>query len=290
MAGLRPHLQLLCLAFSLLVSDRPAHGEQEPVHEGRTVSSWLQDLAIGRFPDMQKHRAAVEAIRAIGADAVPVLVDRLRVTPDPLDSTQDIHTLSAFRALGPKAKPAIPDLVALLAPAYDAARTSRSEPIAEVQHRKSTYAALALREIGQDSVIPLTQALASDNTKVRFGAAMASQYFLRHAKEVVPALIRTLEDTDSDVRWIAARSIGDLGAMPELSVPALMKRAREDKATNVRWYAISALVKLGPIARESIPYLELLQGYSEYANRKNPKQVRATPAGSPRTGAADSRP
>lgn len=288
MARLRPHLQLLCLAFSLLVSNGPAYGAQEPVHEGRTVSSWLQDFAIGRFPDMEKHRAAVEAIRAIGADAVPVLVERLRVTPDPLDSTQDIHTLSAFRAIGPKAKPAIPDLIALLAPAYDAAR--RSGPIAEVQHRKSIYAALALREIGQDSVIPLTQALASDNAKVRFGTAMASQYFVRHAKEVLPALIRSLEDTDCHVRWRAARSIGDFRAMPELSVPALIKTAREDEAANVRSYAISALVKLGPIARESIPYLELLQGYSEYADRKNPKKVGATPAKSPRTDAAGFRP
>ena len=252
---LRPRWMLSCCAVLLLVLLQPAWGEEEPVYQGRTVSSWLQDFAMGRFPDMDKHRLAVKAIRAIGKEALPVLVDRLKVTSASLDAVQDMHTLSAFTALGSEASPAVPDLIKLLAPAYDAARLSPSEPDAMLKHRKSIYAALSLRAIGENSVVPLTRALASEEKQIRFGAAMAMEH-LRHREQVVVlALIRALDDEDDSVRWRAARSLGALHAMPELSVPALSKRVREDPAANVRWYAISALAKFGPAAQSAVPDL-----------------------------------
>jgi hypothetical protein len=229
----------------------------EPAYQDRTVSSWLQDFAIGRYPDMEKHRAAVQAIRAIGADALPVLTERLGTTASSLDRVQDAHTVSAFRALGAEARPAIPTLIELLAPAYDAARESLSEPDAQLNHRKSGAAALALQAIGQESVSPLMEALDADETKIRFGAATALEYFPRQAKDTVPALIKALEDKDCDVRWRAARTIGTLQAMPDLSVPALVKRLRDDPATNVRCYAIMALGKFGRKAEGSAPALRM---------------------------------
>jgi HEAT repeat protein len=246
---------LLLYAILLLISTQHTLRADEPSYRGRSLSLWLQDLALGRFPDMEKHRAAEEAIRSIGAAAIPVLTDRLRVTSDKLDQVQDFHTVSAFRALGPQARAAIPVLVELLVPAYDAARESPSEPNAQLNERKSTAVALALQAIGQDSVGPLIEALSSANRKIRFGAAMTLEYFPRHEKVVVPALIKTFDDKDCDVRWRAARSLGALHAMPELSVPALAERVRTDPATNVRCYAIFALAKFGNKAKAAIPVL-----------------------------------
>jgi HEAT repeat protein len=255
MAGTYSLSLLLCLASSFLVVWQQTLRADEPAYQERTVSSWLQDFATGRYPDMEKHRIAVQAIRAIGADALPVLTERLRSTSSSLDRVQDGHTVSAFQAIGAEARPAIPVLIELLAPAYDAARESLSEPNAELNHRKSEAAAHALQAIGQDSVCPLIKALAAEETNIRFGAAMALAYFPPQAKDTVPALIKALEDNDCDVRWRATRSIGTLRAMPELSVPALAKRLRDDPATNVRCYAIMALGKFGTTAKTSIPDL-----------------------------------
>jgi hypothetical protein len=245
---------LWCVALLSVVSQHSLHAD-EPVYEGRSVSSWLQDFAYGRFPDMDKHRAAERAIRSIGAEAIPILTERLRVTADGLDQVQDMHTVSAFEALGTQARPAIPVLVELLAPAYDAARESPSEPNAQLTSRKTVSAALALQAIGQASVGPLIKALTAEDVKIRFGAAMALEYFPRQEQDVIPALVKTLGDKDCDVRWRSARSIGTLHAMPELSVPALAERLRNDPATNVRCYAIFALAKFGDKAEASVPDL-----------------------------------
>ena len=287
---LRARWMLPCCVVSLLAVLQPALGDEEPVYQGRTVSSWLQDFALGRFPDMDKHRLAVKAIRAIGKEALPVLVDRLKVTSVSSDPMQDMHTLSAFRALGSEASPAVPDLIKLLAPAYDAARLSLSEPDARLKDRKSTYAALALQVIGQDSVVPLTRALASGEKQIRFGAAMALEYSRHRGQDVVPALIRALEDEDNDVRWIAARSLGALRAMPELSVPALSKRVREDPAANVRWYAISALAKFGPAARNALPDLHKATTDADSAVRLRAREARQKIDPSAATGVEDSKP
>lgn len=245
---------LWCFALLSVVTQHSLHAD-EPMCQGRTVSSWLQDFAYGQFPDMDKHRAAERAIRSIGADAIPVLTERLKVSSASLDQVQDMHTVSAFDALGTQARPAIPVLVELLAPAYDAARESPSEPNAQLTSRKTVSAALALQAIGQASVGPLINALTAEDVKIRFGAAMAMEYFPRSEEDVVPALVKTLEDKDCDVRWRAARSIGTLHAMPELSVPALAERLRNDPATNVRCYAIFALAKFGDKAEASVPDL-----------------------------------
>lgn len=246
---------LFCFAGLFCLNGDPSLGADEPTYQERTLSSWLQDFAVGRHPDMEKHSAAVRAIRAIGVEALPVLIETLKTISHTTEPDQDIHIVSAFEALGAKARPAIPTLIKLLAPAYDAARESLSEPDAQLKDRKSDIAALALQAIGQDSVSPLIEALDAKETKIRFGAAMALEYFPREAKDIVPALIKALEDKDRDVRWRAARSIGTLRAMPELAVPALVKRLRDDSATNVRCYAIMALGKFGSTATTSIPDL-----------------------------------
>ena len=224
----------------------------EPMFKGRTVSSWVQDFAFGRFPDMDKHHAAVHALREIGAPATPILTKRLRPTAQTLDSIQDSHTLCAFEALGAIARPAIPDLVTLLGPAYDAARESNAK--ARLQDRKSTYAAMSLRAIGKDSIGPLIQALQSEDHRIRFGAAMAMEYFSKSATEVVPGLIKAMQDENYSVRWRAVRSLGVLAAMPDQSIPAIAERLHNDPKPNVRCYAASALRHFGEAA---VPDLKL---------------------------------
>src|SRR4051812_6075625 len=96
----RPHriLRWFCFATVCMLVGRSASGD-EPVYQGRTLSSWMQDLAMGRYPDMEKHRDATHAIRAMGAGTLPILIDRLKVGAVPADEdadiSQDSRTLSA---------------------------------------------------------------------------------------------------------------------------------------------------------------------------------------------------
>lgn len=62
---------VLSLGSSFLVTRQQSLRAEEPAYQNRTVSSWLQDFAIGRFPDMEKDAAAVKD-RAGG----PARVDR----------------------------------------------------------------------------------------------------------------------------------------------------------------------------------------------------------------------
>src|SRR5437773_9802336 len=61
-----------------------ASGPREPVYHGRTLSSWLdQKFPMVRPPVQQDWRAADEAIRHIGTNAIPVLLNMLRATDQP---------------------------------------------------------------------------------------------------------------------------------------------------------------------------------------------------------------
>jgi HEAT repeat protein len=235
----------------------------EPVFETRPLTSWLQDFAIGRNPDMQKHHAAERAIRSIGNDALPFLVKRLEASDEQDDSVRDMNTISAFAALGAEASPAISALIECVAPSYDAARSDLSKPEDMFKNQKSIHAALALQAIGEASIAPLTVALGDKRHQIRFGAAMALEDVARGDKylgvveqHVVPALIKALKDENRNVRWRVARTLGDLRAAPEKSVAALAERIRNDQAESVKVYAIWALEKFGRQAESALPDLQ----------------------------------
>jgi hypothetical protein len=263
---LRPTLLLVCLTSSFLLGCPGALRADEPVYENRTLTSWMEELGsspscldgmgIDKIRLMEeKKRAAEQAIRAMGTEAVPPLLNRLTAsfgTPHP-DEGQRI--IGAFRALGAQARPAIPDLIKLLTPAYEAAHRSLSESDAQLKESQAIAAATVLRIIGEAAIDPLLAALRSKDPQTRFGAAMALENFGRYGTDVLPDLINALEDENKNVRWRAARTIGDLRQMPEISVPALARRVSDDPAVNVRLYAISALNKFGGDAIAALPQL-----------------------------------
>lgn len=250
----------------------------EPVYQGKTLTSWLSDFDFGRFQDAAKtakNEAAERAVEAIGPAAVPVLVERLNTKSlaskrflERIESLQrqekteeasnlvgssmvdDINTVAAFRILGAKAKPAIPELIELLAPALHAAQFT-GEPATELADRKSLAAADALAAIGPDAIPPLIEALKSEDVSIRFGAAMALESF-GPDREIVTALVEALIDPDCDVRWRAVRTLGNFRAMPQVVVPAIAERLRNDSASTVRFYAVSALRKFGPAAQAAV--------------------------------------
>jgi HEAT repeat protein len=77
---------------------------------------------------------------------------------------------------------------------------------------------------------------------------------LGHEQGTVVALCRVLEDESSDLRRIAAETLGEIGPGAEAAVPALIQ-ALGDESAAVRRAAAAALEEIGPAAAEAVPAL-----------------------------------
>ena len=64
-------------------------------------------------------------------------------------------------------------------------------------------------------------------------------------EQQVERLIKELQDPDSDVRSIAAVTLGEIGSEAKDAVPALMQVLQNDQNWDVRWNAEWALKKIG---------------------------------------------
>jgi HEAT repeat protein len=200
-------------------------------------------------------------------DAVPglrhYLADGSRcVFMDPTPSA--IQTLGW---IGPRARPAIPDLEKLL----------RSE---SAERRKS--AALALWRIAgtaRQAVPVLVKALqgkqpspsASGKTAevypwVRAQAAEALGLIGAEAREAIPALREALHDPDRDLRIAAAAALWRVEGDPATVPPVLLAALRGQDAL-VPQRALETLGRLGPWARAAIPAIRDLLDDDDIAMR-----------------------
>ena len=245
----------------------------EPRFQGKRLSAWAEDLYVsgtlldnGGIPSwqernevVQKHQKATEAIRHIGAKALPYALKLCQARDsalktrieDWLDAQNlvDFEFTSAvdkrlegvyvFSALGPVAKPAIPFLILLLN-----------------DLSSGSTAALALYGIGPDSVDPLIEALGSRNVNTRKNAAYGLALLQARATPAIPALVRCLKDEVAEVRYSAARALGYIGEESDTVVPALIKCLESE--TNLSGSAqqiIMALGRFGTNSHAAVPML-----------------------------------
>ncbi len=257
---MKPPLQRvgLCLMIAaLLAAVIVLVRSGEPRARGRSLSSWLNTLSTLPGYEIDSSEAQA-ALREIGTNAIPPLLELLR-TKDSLVkrkvnellrkqslirfqlrevSEKREKAVAGFNALGPIAKPAMPELVALF-----------NDP-------EITFDAVrALAVIGPDAVLPLTQALSHTNDAVRVHAAL----FLRmhgtaHPELAGPALLKAFRDPIPGVRLNAANSLCRIKNDPGLVIPALIERL-EDPSLIVRVAVAQCLGEFGPEAKAAVPAL-----------------------------------
>jgi HEAT repeat protein len=87
--------------------------------------------------------------------------------------------------------------------------------------------------------------LKSSNEKDQIIAARLLQHRKRDAAKAVPALVESLKEKHSDVRWSAAIGLGYYGEQAKEAVPALQK-ALHDRDARVREAAGVALSRIDP--------------------------------------------
>lgn len=186
-----------------------------PAYQGRSLDSWLQDLVC--TPCGPAFEPAAEAIRAMGATAVPYLLQRIERGPhNPL-------AVTAIRVLGPLAKGAVPELTAFF----------RREP-------SSLSAAMALVYLSAEK--PVIDALSSPMPLVRENAILALGYGgARVDGAAVPALIANLEQGSTQTRSNVIWALSMIHKREELVIPALLRLADDQDA----WIRRSAVGGLG---------------------------------------------
>jgi HEAT repeat protein len=250
----------------------------EPRYQGRRLSAWAKDVHSSdedyyeKVPSLQtrlieiheKHEKAITAIQHIGVRALPTAL-RLCQAKDSwikmklgdwaeernlrihYSSAQDkqIEGETIIRALGPTAKPIIPDLIELFQNEYPM--------VADV-------AMYALQGIGPDAVAPLIEAMTNSNSRVRMYAAGTLGLFGSQARVAVPGLLAYLKDKDLDARMHAAESLGRIGANATVAVPALVRCLEEEKNYRPRSYypspaIIRAIGRFGTNAQPAVPTL-----------------------------------
>ena len=239
-------LSLVVLFFRLSPS--------EPVYEGKRLSAWTADLDGYAGPKMD---GAQRAIRHIGTNAVPYIIQLLRARNAPFQARvnqwlskqswikfrfttpEALRTrgLFACEALGTNARPAIPALAAL------------------VYHPDlSRHAASVLTGFGPEVIPILTNAVAHPDARVRWGAIAPLARL--NDPSTVPMLLQCLKDPDYNVRAFATEVLGYVAKDPDVAIPALLGSLRDTNSfvRSAAAYRLELWVKY-PQAKAAIPLL-----------------------------------
>ena len=207
---------------------------REPVYQGKRLSVWSRDLDENTLASNSRNRA-VDAVRQIGTNCVPTLVDMLQSSDSWLKrklmelvgkqsrirfhfTTAQERRSRAIRGIEVLGPAAIPMLIDLL-------NDKAAMPTAMI----------CLSRVGPEVVWPLTCTLTNEAPQVRSAAIVTLGLLRSNGQAAVPALVERLEsDTDNRVRASAANALGYIGKEPEVAVPALVKHLRDPGSHDAR--------------------------------------------------------
>jgi HEAT repeat protein len=226
---------------------------REPRYGGRSLSDWVALGSDYRDPEWPENAAVQNAIREIGTNAIPFLVQWVRKEPSKWKQRialiarsspwkRDIYWRSedesvlyanrataAFKALGTNANGAIPDLWKLL----------NDPDLNDTRYR----AASALALIGPAGIT-------NERVYMRRAAAYGAWFLGTNALPILPDVIRGMQDPDHETKFAATVALGRLQLEPNLVLPALVSRLHEPR---YGWVAAKSMVAYGSNA---VPYLD----------------------------------
>ena len=264
-------IMLVLLAWSVLRS-------REPAYQVKSFRQWLSELssAAGRGVDTN----AAAAVRAIGPEGVPWLLDELAAT----DSRLKVFLMNGSRRLGLRSLPwtSAPksdrQRLALYGFAIVGAGASNAVPVL-VERLKTTAssrdAAMALSaiagvgslaralgppEVGQNQTVRrmiltnLCQVMTNVDSVVRSATLDALIDFKSERRDAILLLVSLLRTTEKSVVTTLALHLKDFDPELGLVLPELLK-VLKDRDPQVRIRAAMALGAYGPLARTALPAL-----------------------------------
>jgi hypothetical protein len=224
----------------------------EPSYNGKSLSAWLE----GYGPPYTGSHDADEAVHHIGTNAIPTLLRMLRASDSPLKAKcidlldrqhlvkititpaweKGFEAFSAFKALGPEAANAVPDLIGI----YDA----------KICQDSQVMTAVSIGAIGpsaEPAIPSLLSGLKSTNDTIRWNTAWALGKIHGEPDLVVPELVKLFHDSDGMVRTSAAEAVGQFGSNAVAAVPDLIGML-DDGYERTRFMATNALKQIDPEA------------------------------------------
>ncbi len=223
-------------------------------------------LLIHLLKNRMIHQSAADALVLIGPAAVPALVEELEKENDSIlwSSESVTHILiktgkpgiSALLGLLRKSGNGTVRLKSVIALGNTGSHAEEIVPaLVSVLNDKDEsvgwYAGNALFRIGEPAVPHLIDALDSENDITGWRAMNVLEKLGHRA---VPDLIRSLEHKKSNVRFKAARALGNAGTESEKAVTALIA-AVKDSDVRVKNSSVKALRRIGPAAKDAVPAL-----------------------------------
>jgi|GEM_PF-3395183 len=278
----------ICLIFFLLSCCGKCWAE--PSYQGKTLSAWLDDYGAGP-KGYKPSPQADEALRHIGTEAAPFLLELLHKTNTPavdeelrqigdgtLNGTNTSNFIPAswfhwkaylgFQALGPEGKSAIPDLTKL---SHDDPDGISFYPSIGGMKRIDTVAALANNS---SSYVTLGDSAAFDDGKTirNTNRVFFGDFVMRNTKpflvdgeiaawslaaigaDAIPSLMELLDDPSPHLKQRAAEALGLAGSAAEPAVPTLVKLLG-DSDFAVRQRVADALGEIGKQPDLAVPAL-----------------------------------
>ncbi len=243
---------------------------KEPIYQGKTLTQWLKQLddgevegiSSGSLPTFTRAQIeAAEAIRAIGTNALPLLIEDIHAHPSEealrfkllrllhlngigmsfgtrtyfstdITSEDRVRWRAAqgLSALGPLAKPAVPELTRLLFTNYF--------------HSSIKEAAYALAGIGPDGIAALTNSIQPTNEWSGMCAIWALGQHPAAGTNVIPFLISATTSSSEGTACGAIQVLGLFHVDGEHVIPALTNALSSSNAA-VRGDAARALFEFG---------------------------------------------
>jgi hypothetical protein len=222
----------------------PAVPHEQPVYQGKPLSYWVIEAEKRDLDGTPKD--AIEAIRAIGSNAVPFLLDWMP-RPETIhqygNRSSDAPDWSAVEiawwALGSDGKSAIPVLARII-----------NQP----RHTMDDYSvwtesAQAISYLGPDAIEPMLTAATNMQGRHEVWELLHNFGNLgTNGASAVPALIHWANDPDYFVRDGVVSALGAIGKRPDIALPVILNALEHDSNGMVRRDAAEAL---GAFANDS---------------------------------------
>ena len=171
------------------------------------------------------------------------------------DEAVCLRAAYALAAMGAEAVPALVEVLREEAPARRRLNAGRSQANPAGGNPSDLYAVHALSAVGSPAVAALQAALGDGEWSVRAAAADSLGNIGTRARAAVPALLRALADDSMWVRRNALEALGTIGSAGG-GVLSGLRAALQDEEHVVRRNAAIALSKIaGPAAGEAVPAL-----------------------------------
>lgn len=169
-------------------------------------------------------------------DPEQTLTELLKAAKQKDNVESRVQAIMGLADFGPKAGPALPDLL-------DALQTKNED--------LRLNAAITLSKIGLGAIKPVSKLLNSEDDDTRFYAIWTIGWIGPDAKETAPTIIKLMNDKNEGIRRKAAFALGRLAGDPDRTIEVLVN-AFKDESGEVRQAAGEALARFGTAAVPSL--------------------------------------